>query len=633
MSSTPSASTITDVSLSDPTADQPPVAKWEWFFVIGIFLIGAALRFYKPELSAFTAHTARDLYRGLLLLRLEEIPLLGSELQYGGRVLGPFMYYLVLPALAISTSALSLAYYVAAMNSALLLIFWRVLRGMFGCWVAILAMALYAVFPLEIGQLRYNWNPCFMPFMLTIAMWAVWQVAVFDRKWHLLTAALFLSFGLQLHLSAAETIVACLIVLSVARFQPGWKLSGALMVLLLILFSPLIYNELSTGMSNLTNVVKAEEISRPASERYSFNPNGIWNYFYHVRLYMFEDFSKLGFTVLETIGLQGDTWIGPRKMALAKAINAFGQIQLIFWLTGFGYSLKRVIDYFRSGKTEDLIDRRKKMIPFLTILLYQLMPILVLSFFNFHTGDADTAALTPHRYFLASYPAPFITSAIGIVVVAQFLNRKLKSNWGQHITLFLVGGLFISQAIFCTLFFQVLNRSGRFIPATLNYPYISPTLDSMDRFKEALLGDFEIDANAYFNRVHSQNVVSWSFGEATMDYMITQDPRSVTNESPDPHLRWLIFSEVYNNYQLPDIPAPVLPEGAVETRRVVMGDDGFIVLEYRVEDPDEPIAPENKRMRNYYFQNPRMQYLGPNKELRERSKEQAASWTETVIEK
>lgn len=175
---------------------------------------------------------------------------------------------------------------------------------------------------------------------------------------------------------------------------------------------------------------------------------------------------------------------------------------------------------------------------------------------------------------------------------------------------FAVAGLLVlSQVAFDGTYLTVLGRSGRFLP--YQWPNLAPNLRSMMEIRDILLGKAKIDRDAWYERVSAENLGLWMFGEATFDWLITQDPRSVTNPPPDPHLRWLLFSPFKKETK------PELPEGAKETRRWKLDDTGMMVVEYRVENPKAPMPP-TKEMHNFYYATVRMQYLGPEKDLREK---------------
>lgn len=582
------------------------MSRREWAAVGALVAVGAFLRLWQVDLGFFSLHTARDLYRAQLLLRGVEFPLLGSELQYGGRVFGPLMYLLCALPLAIATSPVSVAVFIALLNTALLPVVWRFARAFFGPGAALWALALYAVFPLEVAQLRFYWNPCFLPAVVTGALIGLFQVAVRGRPWHFVTLVLFIGLGLQLHMSAAELFVSAGAVLLIARRRiPArvWVVAG---LVLLALFTPLIAHELFGGQSDIVAVVTSPDTHRGPIERFAFNPNGLRNFFYHVRLQMHERGGALGFACLETVPLIGPVWIGPRKMALAEAINLFGQVQLLLWALGVGVCLAAIRRHRRDAPRltgDDLEASRRRMIAHSALLVWQAVPTLFCSFFNYQGQPGEDPSLAPLRYYLVSYPAPFLTSALGLVALARLAGR-----WRGAI--FALGGALVaSQFVFCLLYLQVLERSGRSIPYL--FPNLAPTMRAMMQIRDILLGEAGLDRDAWYERTHAQQLGDLHFGEATFDWLITQDPRSVTNPPPDPHLRWLLHSP------MPASPEPRLPEGATEVRRWALRDTGMTVVEYRVADPQAPV-PDNLAMRNFYFRNERMLYLGPGADLRAR---------------
>ncbi|MFH0793278.1 MAG: hypothetical protein V2A74_04525, partial [bacterium] len=125
------------------TPSRPQRREWIAFGVA--LAVGGFLRLWKPDLGYLSLHTSRDLYRSLLLLRAVEFPLLGSEVLYGGRVLGPLMYLLCAVPLAIKVSPVCVAIYIALLNTALLAVVWWFTRSFFGSTVALWTTFLYAV--------------------------------------------------------------------------------------------------------------------------------------------------------------------------------------------------------------------------------------------------------------------------------------------------------------------------------------------------------------------------------------------------------------------------------------------------------------------------------------------------------
>lgn len=628
------------------------ISRAEWVGVALLLAIAAALRLWGPDLAYLNVHSTRDFYRSQLMLRGMEVPLLGSELQFGGRTFGPLMYFLCAIPLAISPSAVSVAVFIGVLNVLLLGVVWVFVRSYFGRGIAFWTLAFYAVFPLEIAQLRFLWNPCFQPLMVTGAIIALYQVAVERRAWHLVTLVLFIGLGIQLHLSTAELFVSTGVILAVACVRIPWRVWAVAGLLLVVLFTPLFVNEAREERDDLAEVVKWSESYGPLKKPFRFNRSGIGNYFYHVRLQMYELGEDIGFAYLQIVPLTGRKWLGPGWMGVVRGINGFSQIQLVFWVAGVwlccrevagkgrgdrrgadrkktlllgsspgaeGKRMGRAATAGRENATDNPAETpaeyaRARRLMYLILLVWQAVPILILSLFNYHNAPGRFVLLAPIRYYLTTYPGPFITSAVGVMGLAGWAKSFGRGNGGRqrflYPAVFAVAGLLVaSHVVFDGLYLSVLGRSGRFLPYA--WPNLSPNMRSMVTVRDILLEEARLDREAWFGRVHTQNLAARPFGEVSLDWLITQDPRSLTNSPPDPHLRWLLFSPFKEQDK------PELPENASETQRWTVGTTGITVVEYRVGDPDAPI-PDNNIMRNCYYaeENDFMRYLGPDTGLR-----------------
>jgi hypothetical protein len=612
-----------------------PFPWLELALVLFFMLLGGVLRLWQPDLAYFNLHTARDLYRTLLLVRGEEFPLLGSELQYGGRVLGPLMYLLCAIPLAIHNSPVSIAYVIGVLNTLLIPVVWLLTRRYFGRGIGVWAAGLYAFFPLEIVQLRFLWNPCFFPAMLYGALWGMWRVTVDRKPWHLVTMVFFLGLALQLHFSALEAIFGAALILIVARVRIPWKVVAASVGLFLLMFSPAIINELKTERSNVATIVEAPDSARKGLERYTFNPHGFLSFMYHTRVEMDEKTERLGFTYLEAMAVHGGEFMSDGELLRLDLVETFGQWQMLFWVLGMLVCVQRVVQYYRTAgglEPDDRTAARGAMIPYLTCFLWQLIPVFVMSFFNFHGRPGDPPAIAPIRYFLVSYPMPYVASAIGIITLAALLTRAGRAirkkfsgsphGWPLGGVIYLLAGLLIvGQAYFSFKMIQLFERSGRSVVYTK--PNVVPNLRTMLEIRDVLLGEAGVTRDAFYERVHHQQLSNKYLGESTFDWLITQDPRSVTNPEPPANRRWLLHSPlVIRNVvirQKPDLPgyAKVL-----RTWKVGAAED-MSIIEYEVDRLDWPLPtpPPHIEMRNHYFQDRRMMHLGPDPELRKRGRE------------
>ncbi|MEQ8822587.1 MAG: glycosyltransferase family 39 protein [Sumerlaeia bacterium] len=628
---------------SPPVSDSPfrpmppavaarPVTVWEWVGLGFLLFVAAGFRLYDPDLSFFSAHTSRDLYRSLEILRGVQFHLLGSEMQYGGRVMGPFMYLLVAPILAISPRPEAIQIFVGLLNTGVVAATWYLVRRYLGPMMAFWTAAIYAVFPLEVIQLRYNWNPCFLPPMMTLALWGLLRAAIDRRGWWVVLCVLGLSLGLQLHLSAIEALPAVIGVLAVARARIGWKPWAATAALVLVLFSPLIISEVSTSGHNTAEMVEAPVSLREDADKWKFNPNGPLNYLYHTHLEMNEEITRLGFVALMTMPMKGEEVLGDERFTAARIINGYADIQIVFWAAGMACLLFWVIDHARRRKGLEgaLFEAsRARMLFALAVLLWQAGPVAVLSFFNFHgVPGVEEYSIVPLRYYLVTYPAPFITTGAGIVALGAglgWLYRKIEGRSGADAKAYglvyvLAALLFVGYGFYSAFHLRLIEKSGRIFVYDHKAENVVPNLRTMREVADILLDNAGIDKAAWYERVHTQNLLNLRYGETTLDWIISQDPRSVTNDPPDPRMRWLLHSPIAGPPE-PGLPPgsaeqPVLPPGARKVATWRLKDEDITIIQYRVEDPENTPVPNNRGMRNYYYRHVRMRYLGPDAEVR-----------------
>ena len=91
--------------------------KVEFALFCLILLVAAFIRFRDFDIGYLSFHVTRDLYRTQGILAHFNIPFWGSELQYGGRTFGPFVYFLYSIPLAVQTSTAAVAFCAALVNT------------------------------------------------------------------------------------------------------------------------------------------------------------------------------------------------------------------------------------------------------------------------------------------------------------------------------------------------------------------------------------------------------------------------------------------------------------------------------------------------------------------------------------
>ncbi|MCC6546545.1 hypothetical protein IT570_05195 [Candidatus Sumerlaeota bacterium] len=599
-------------SLDIPFLSFKSVPRWEWIAFAAIILVGLVFRVGFPEQSYYNLHVERDLYRATQLLRGDAFPLLGSEMQYGGRVFGPVIYFIYTLPLLFTSNPVGVMIYVGLVNTLVLAGCWAFTRYWFGVLPALFATALYAVFPLEIVQLRYMWNPCFLP-ALMLAMYAfLFRYSIKGSHWALCGTLLFFVLGFQIHFSVLMVLPVLIVGLVMAFRWPKARVLAGTILIIALLFLPYAISEYVSTQSNLAETLEAPVAVKEAAKRYAFNPVA-WRNFVHVITFDWaEEAPRMGFTYLYYIRTELQASLGERFQYLSNFLIFIGGVQLTFWGIGLLSIILSIVSCLRMKSAPDP-DRKRYHAQlakaYILLLLWQLIPLPFLSFFNFHPMKGDAPSLIPLRYYLISFPAQFIIAGIGFSRVAMLSRAALRT------VACVLLAVCISYAAVDAAYLRQMKISGIAIP----YLYFrTPTLEVMLEIKERLLKDFKINMQDYYNDVTGQNILVPYCGETTLDFLITQDRRAWTNPGLPYGNHVIVYRPVYR-----DQPGVIMI--ADETRKLRLprqadGSPAKIVKEetfrditiYQVEGhlPREVrvFAPFEKT--NVYYRDEKMKYLG-----------------------
>ena len=515
---------MTDLRSQDiPFLSFKTTPRWEWIALAVILFIGLLFRVVMPEQAYYNLHVERDLYRALQLLRGDAFPLLGSEMQYGGRVFGPVIYFIYTIPLIFTTNPIALMIYVGLVNTLVLAGCWAFTRYWFGALPALFAAALYAVFPLEIVQLRYMWNPCFLPALILTMYAFLYSFTIKGSRWALCGALVFFVLGFQIHFSVLMTIPVLLVALIMAHRWPGFRVISITLLAVGLLFMPYMISELSSNSTNTEVVLEAPDAVKDPAVRYAFNPVAWRNFIHIVTFDWSENPFRLGFTYLYYIRSELQISLGENFKFLSNYVRLIGGIHLLFWLIGFFSIFKSLLSFVRMRRDSDPTKRdyhTRIAKAHLLLLLWQVIPLPFLSFFNFHLMMNNGPSLIPLRYYLITFPAQFIIAGIGFTRVAVLSIAAMRA------VLCILLAICATYAAIDAAYLRQMKISGIAIP----YLYFrTPTLEVMLELREKLLNDFKINVQDYYNDVTSQNILLPICGEATLDFLITQDRRAWTN--------------------------------------------------------------------------------------------------------
>ena len=163
---------------------------WFWFFLITYLVIGSYLRFETSQSSLLVDWNMRDFERAFNLVDEEYIPLAGPDLNNGGRLPGPFLYFLLAIPLLIHYSYKSIFFFNFFLNTVSIVGLFFVLKKYIGPTVALLSTIILCIYLPMIGAAGFPINPAFLFIFLTFYFW---------------------SFGTSLGIMFAIIVVLCLV--------------------------------------------------------------------------------------------------------------------------------------------------------------------------------------------------------------------------------------------------------------------------------------------------------------------------------------------------------------------------------------------------------------------------------------
>lgn len=166
--------------------------------------VGAFLRFYQlSKLMPFSGDEGRDFLIVKDIIIRHHFPLLGPPTSLVGVHLGPFAYYLFVPALYLGKfHPASIAVLTVLFDLAAIFLLFKLSQTIFDTKTAFLASFLYATSPFAILQSRAPLHVSLTPFFSIFFILTFWQFIRKNKPVYLYSASFILGILLQLHLTA-----------------------------------------------------------------------------------------------------------------------------------------------------------------------------------------------------------------------------------------------------------------------------------------------------------------------------------------------------------------------------------------------------------------------------------------------
>jgi hypothetical protein len=475
---------------------------------VAILVLGAWARLSALDLGWFLADQVRDGMAAFGILAGREFPAVGPAVQARINLSGPLYFYLLAIPYGLSVNPVVGVAFLNLLNLCSIYLTYRLGTEMFGPPVGLIAAGLYAVFPMAVFSGKALWNPGFLPFFVTLFLWALWRFLVGHRPWMLALVLFLLGVLLQIHVSG--TIFVLLLPMLLLLYRPPLRvvplLGGLLSVALL--FAPYLRFEIQHGFPDARQLFTWTG-EPPAALFWLIAGRGFWRPFLLPERMM---------AVLSERGV-------PMIFSVAQLLE--------LGLVGLG--LLTLITRLITAE-----DRR----PYCLLALWYALPFAIV----------PLSSVPPWYYFDILYPAPFLV--IGLLPQMsphhwaegrfQWLNRW--RSW--PIPPWVMSGLMVVQVGFLSSFQQAVSRSGVFpvVPELfLNYPHSEGNLWTASvtmplRFKWALgkrfLHEFGLDQAILERKAHGR---MYELFREDKGFLVSHMAGPVQPKPADPALHYVLL--------------------------------------------------------------------------------------------
>jgi hypothetical protein len=236
------------------------VTRREALALVGVLVVAALLRLPGLESRGqFDADQGHDMRTLAGFTREGVVPLLGPKTSVGEFHHGAFYYYVLAPAAALSNDdPVAVTAWLALLGIGAVALTWWLARSIAGALAGLLAALILAVSPAGVDESTFIWNPNPIPFFASLALAAAWHGRQTGRVGWWAVALGTAAAVVQLHVLGLVFFIAifALALLEVARNRAVWRGIVGGMGIAIVLFTPLLIHELTTGFLETRRVVE-----------------------------------------------------------------------------------------------------------------------------------------------------------------------------------------------------------------------------------------------------------------------------------------------------------------------------------------------------------------------------------------
>ena len=402
--------------------------SWEIYLIL---LVAGFLRLYQLSASEFDGDQAAIFSMAPEAVHLGLLPVVTNQASIGIENPPAVIYLLMIPA-SLSADPLWATVMVGLFNTFAVFLTYLFTRRYYGRLAGIIAGLLYTAAAKPLNYSRFIWQQNMLAPFIILFMFALFWGAVERRRGWFFPAVLLLGVIYQLHEISAVLVILLLVTLVLAPGTVRWRDLFLALISLLVIFSPYILWEYSSGFADVHIVLNLAKlhahIDSDAIYLYQFflSPNGFGSY-YQVPA---DPTSILRLFGPILFWLRYILWL-----LVAGGLVTAGGLALWPRVTGFA-----PISLLRTWWTDFRATPSRCGLALL--LVWQVVPILLLS--------RHSLPLYPY-YLLILMPGPYILMGIFVAQVIKWTSQRPWYWRGLRSGIYTIAALtVIAQLVTCT---------------------------------------------------------------------------------------------------------------------------------------------------------------------------------------
>jgi hypothetical protein len=233
------------------------------FFII--FVLGFYLRLESLNYPIINDWITRDFDRALNIRDGTYFPLAGPELTNGGRLPGPFLYFILAFPLFFHYSYDAIFIFNFILNIGSIAVLFFVLRKYFNLQIAVISSSLLSVDLYHIGATNFPMNPSFLFLPFIFFLWALLEFCIKNNLKAFILSFVILFIGIQIHYQIAIYFLVPLFLALIYKIKIPIKTIVFILFAAAICFTPYLIYKSKTFIPETPGV----RVTQPIFEDFS----------------------------------------------------------------------------------------------------------------------------------------------------------------------------------------------------------------------------------------------------------------------------------------------------------------------------------------------------------------------------